>query len=553
MHIPSVPNDLLLILQEAEEESESSLDDPCNRSISSTECTLDSQSQTGSQEYEDDLRNQSAFSTSLHYSSLPHGNVNAPEFVPADLALTSTIVRCADAAAQLTNGVSSSISINAAADVQPSAESFAKKAASGAGLNVYCKPFDSRDSKHDSESVSGSNNSDSGISSPGSEDISKGDFGEPSRSQNDETKKKPRSRKSNKAKTKPEETKPSVCSQPAKKSNQTAKPVARKEPKKRSEEDEPKQEARKCALKNEARPKKSKIEAVSVPAKTKTEKKKEARKKKTKAEAVEKPESVEVFNAESVVLIEQSDSANDDVKSECVVQEENNNKIVTDLKSDFGFCNGCDSSFDQRIEDESKPEVDRVNAEAVGENTVVIPEDESRLTVFHCSQSAAAAGDLTGQPDPTMLNEIVAIEEKPMLAKLVDLAELTESPPALEEISSISEFSSCREPLPRNKSSIKRVESVAKEVVDDVIERAEARILSSMTCDKLQLPITQAVTRWLNEHGGLPAVLEDSLRGTQSDDDDSATSSQRVSDGGAVEPVKPANKSKKSKQNCVIC
>lgn len=541
------------MLQETEEESESSLDDNCNHSVSSTECTLDSQSQTGFQEYEDDLKNQSALSVN-HYLSLPHGNVNAPEFVPADLSLSSlsTSIRGSDSATvQSTNGVCSSISANTVVDNnKQSTENFSKKSV---GLNVHCKPFDSRDKKHNSESVSCSNNSDSGISSPSSEDISKVDFhGEQSRGQNEENKKKPRSKKSNKAKNKSEETKPADCSQPVRICNKNTKPVPRKDLKKnqsRREENESKNEYPPCILKKEVNNggKKTKIEPF-VPPKNKSDKKKETRKKETRrGEQCEQRKKRTTCNqteekSQNEVgyspLIEPT-SLISDCNSD-VVEEPNNNNIVIDSKlEEFVVCHGClDESINDRYQTKN---VDQVNA-----NVNTLPSSQSE---------AATTPDKISQIDQVMLNEYVHIEKKPMLAKLVDLAELAEDTnnSVVEEISSISEYSSCRETQPvdvltrQEKPTLESIQPLAEEVVNDIIECAERRILSSMSCDKLQLPITQAVTKWLNEHGGLPAavaVSEDSLYNSENDFD--------LFDEGAKN-VKANTKSKKLKQNCVIC
>lgn len=529
------------------------MDDNCNHSVSSTECTLDSQSQTGFQEYEDDLKNQSALAVS-HYSSLPHGNVNAPEFVPADLSLSSlsTSIRGSDSVTvQSTNGICSSITANTVVDNDKhSTENFSKNSV---GLNVHCKPFDSRDNKHDSESVSCSTNSDSGISSPSSEDISKVDFhGEQSRGQNEENKKKPRSKKSNKAKNKSEETKPADCSQAVRISNKNIKPVPRKDSKKNQscqEENESKTEYPSCILKKEVHNggKKTKIEPF-VPPKNKSDKKKETRKKETRrGEQCEQPKkrtTCNRFEGKSQNKVKYSPLIETtSVISDCnsdVIEEPNNNNIVIDSKlEEFVVCNGCpDGSINDRYQTKND---DQAN---VNVNTLSSSQSEATTT-----------RDKISEIDQAMLNEYLQIEKKPMLAKLVDLAELAEdtSSSVVEEISSISEYSSCREKQPadvltrQEKRTLESIQPLAKEVVNDIIECAERRILSSMSCDKLQLPITQAVTKWLNEHGGLPAAVtisEDSLHNSENDFD--------LFDEGA-KTIKANTKSKKLKQNCVIC
>lgn len=154
---------------------------------------------------------------------------------------------------------------------------------------------------------------------------------------------------------------------------------------------------------------------------------------------------------------------------------------------------------------------------------------------------------------------------------------------ALDELH-ISEFASCREnaapsteasaapiaPTPpprRRKPNRKCVESAAAELVDEVIARAQQRVRRSAqtsACDnEFQLPVTQAVTKWLHEHGGLPAVRElagADQRHALSDEDESSDEEEaaqlrpkNVDEVKMAVTVSRAKTQKKLKQNCVIC
>ena len=150
-----------------------------------------------------------------------------------------------------------------------------------------------------------------------------------------------------------------------------------------------------------------------------------------------------------------------------------------------------------------------------------------------------------------------------MLAKLIDLELVCAA--ALDDLS-ISGYASCREnagaevtaqvaptaqvaqtaptPPPRRRRPTRMcVESAAVELVDEVIACAQRRVLA---CDN-QLPVTLAVTKWLNDHGGLPAVSDKFL----------SAGRELRSDGRHAdesdEEVAQLPKAKKAKQNCVIC
>ncbi len=460
--------------------------------------------------------------------------MNAPEFVPSDIPLPARPTDVADSAAA-----------QASVDAAPPG-AYSQKSS---GLNVYCKPFDNRDRKHDPERVSSSNNSDSGISSPGSEDTSKGDFrgGEAKNERGEDAKKKPRAKRANKAKSKDEEQKSRELGQGGKKQNGKVRINDLKKGKKESHSE------RKFAAKNEfksGRQFQNKYETViaainNLPVReeatrVESRKKEPRRSKKTADELVGAKSSLAERELEVCTRkIGSLDVNRHEVKT---AVEENNNEVVEGGESESGTCDrceGCEFRCGGDIEDDS---CNRRTQPTVA---------ESQPPALKLSQNDA-------EPVPDMLNEYVRIEEKPMLAKLVELGELTASPESavqLEEMS-ISEFSSCREsaqptvPPRRKKPNRRMAEEAAQQLVKEIIDGAEERILSSMACDtKLQLPITQAVTKWLNEHGGLQAVVEDPLHDSQNSDDDEEEGLSGGSGPSSIAPIKL----KKSKQNCVIC
>lgn len=630
-------------MQETEEESESSVDDNCNRSISSTECILDFPAQIALDYDAEALVNgrlvgaENSFApdsnAGLLYSSLPHSVVDAPEFVPAEYSAL-----CQPAPVDAIAAPSSS-SQNSR-DNSPPASNYVPKSAS-AGLNVYCKPFDGgRSAKHDSERVSSSNNSDSGISSPGSEDASKREFrpkeakvgaSAGSGSGGSGTScavgdsgskfKKPKSRRSSKAssttaKNKVEEltTAPKVRQggQPnqrtaPKGTTPSSKPARRGDAKKECgsggfvEESHASKKQESNASRVNRRVKNC---AVISPTKTKELRKdaKEAgvdeRKCDEQVVALEKLEPLETAPSASETdcakpISGDADNHDDGAKDELVNER---------LAEEISRCDGCSSACAKSsgsaetcirdIEDDCKV--------LVNCDTQLQPSSLAEaLSVDAVSNSCTPATDIAS----TMLNEYVQIEEQPVLAKLIDLNDLAdECADALDELS-ISEYASCREnsshasavtaqvaptahvaPTPpprRRKPNRKYVESAAAELVDDVIARAQQRVLSSVTsskttaCDnKFQLPVTQAVTKWLNEHGGLPAVCVDELLDAEErkmpngchslDEDESSDEEVAQLQEKNVDNVKMAvtmmtttttktKTQKKLKQNCVIC
>ncbi|XP_065223374.1 uncharacterized protein LOC135847659 isoform X2 [Planococcus citri] len=115
----------------------------------------------------------------------------------------------------------------------------------------------------------------------------------------------------------------------------------------------------------------------------------------------------------------------------------------------------------------------------------------------------------------------------------------------------------------QSRHSSERVALAARILVDEIVQRAESQIRMSTTkCDKLQLPLTQAVTNWLNERGGLPAAAAAAVDGfeiknhrrlfsTQPPSDESLDDETTVS--RLSQSKETVDKSKTSSSNCVIC
>ena len=252
----------LVCPQEAEDESESSFDDNCSRSISSTEFILDSSHLATESQHHHDFEElyvaaqPSSSIVAVPFPSYPHPNVNAPEFVPTNIELSLSLT---DASDLPDHNNRSPESVDSCHDELPSKKTSV--------LNVHCgESYQDRPKKRDdSESVSCSNNSDSGISSPGSEDISKNGFSqkESKNHQSDETKnKKPRSRKS--AANKTTKTKQTGSEDVRKSSSQHVKTITCIVPTyresrevKASTNDEQKRDAKKSVVNGKSVPKKA--------------------------------------------------------------------------------------------------------------------------------------------------------------------------------------------------------------------------------------------------------------------------------------------------------
>lgn len=461
--------------QETEEESESSVDDNCNRSISSTECILDFPAQIVL-DYDDEAlapgrivsHHQNTIAqhndaSTLLYSSLPHSVVNAPEFVPAEYSAL-----CQPAPTDANAAPSSSLPNSR--DHSPPAPSYVPQSSAPAGLNVYCKPFDGgRSAKHDCERVSSSsNNSDSGISSPGSEDTSKREFrpkeaksGASATGANSCTGpsggnscavdsgskfKKPRSRRSNKASSKVEELKiaPKVRQggqanqRTAPKTAPVANPSRRGEAKKESRSGGFVQELQsKKAESTASRVSNRRVKNCAVISTTTTTKSKESRKE-TKEVDVDEPsitcEKLEPLATELVVSPLEtrcaepvSCSADDNDAEDELVSERLAAPTATDRPTDESLrCDGCSSACARSsggagacirdIEDDC--EVPPIDCDTQPQP---LPQ-AATLSVDTVSNSSTPATDIAS----TMLNEYVQIEEQPVLAKLIDLTELAD-------------------------------------------------------------------------------------------------------------------------------
>lgn len=533
--------------------------------------------------YEDEQKYQTSFTPSIvSFSSLPYEVVNAPEFVPSDLSLSSTTCSGNDNDTATTficpphndeNNISQT-------------ENLLKKST---GVNVYCKPFGNQQNKPDLERASSSSNSDSGISSPGSEDTSKSDFTktETEINRSDDIKKMSKSRKSKKVKNKMQEGK--SCEelvQIVKKSNQkTSKATSRNESKKvKNIKSEKLKKKNSCGndIENNKNKNIDKNEIVTF------SKNKLLKKDRSKIAEIYKKQSTENVNEieQSMVksqhqhLINKNTSdmlsESNKLKSKLIDNKvdykvvEKKGTVVNDHTKTLTSNLLCNNSSDYiegefcRKSTQNICEIE-VNIKNVG---YIFNFDNNEYfqtmlnDTYNSMQETANAHDLLSR---TVFNEHIIIEKKPLLTKLINLNEFIDNSENILESIFISDFSSCRKnalvrPLRKEeKLCRKNVESTAQQIVDEIIENAERKVLSSVTCDTLQLPITQAVTKWLNEHGGLSAVIEDSLHSSQNDPalfDDNYLSNDEYEENGdkiALNIKVDKAKLKKSKPNCVIC